>query len=92
MSILFIEELNEDRIEEVSRQLMSQGVVIAKSVDPSAVILALEYILSRHEGESSGMEIEKLSEGGPFLIHPGGVKLKRRRREGSIEIHGVGSC
>lgn len=90
MSILFLEEFTEDRIEEVSKQLINRGVVIAKSIDPKAVILALEYLLSRYEGESSGMEIEKLSEGGPFLIHPGSIKLTKNK--GSILIFGVGSC
>ncbi|MCD6348328.1 MAG: hypothetical protein J7L91_01715, partial [Candidatus Korarchaeota archaeon] len=49
-----------------------------------------EEPLSHHEGESSGFEIEKLSEGGPFLIHRGGVKLSKRGR--GVLISGVGPC
>ncbi len=90
MNILFLEELSEDSVEEVVSLLMEGGVVITKTIDPKAVVSALESLLSRHEGESSGMEIEKLSEGGPYLIHPGGVRLSKRR--GSVLISGVGPC
>ncbi len=90
MSILFLEELSEDSVSDVVALLVEGGVVIVKAIDPKAVISALESLLSKHEGESSGMEIEKLSEGGPYIIHPGGVKLSRRR--GSTLITGVGPC
>ncbi len=90
MSVLFLEELSEDSVGDVVSLLMEGGIVIAKAIDPKAVVSALEYLLSRHEGESSGMEIEKLSEGGPYLIHPGRVKVTKRKS--SILISGVGSC
>ncbi len=90
MSVLFLEELSESSVGDVVSLLMEGGIVIAKAIDPKAVVSALEYLLSRHEGESSGMEIEKLSEGGPYLIHPGRVKVTKRKS--SILISGVGSC
>ncbi|MDK2372492.1 MAG: hypothetical protein QI197_03850 [Candidatus Korarchaeota archaeon] len=90
MNILFLEELSEDSVREVISLLIEGGIVITRTIDPKAVVSALESLLSRHEGESSGMEIEKLSEGGPYLIHPGGVKLSKRR--GSVLISGVEPC
>lgn len=90
MTILFLEEFSEESIQDVVDLIRKGGVVIAGSIDPKAVVSAIEALLSHHEGESSGFEIEKLSEGGPFLIHRGGVKLSKRGR--GVLISGVGPC
>ncbi len=90
MNLLFLEELSEELVDDAVSTLKEGGIVVAGSVDPKAVVSTLESLLSQHEGDSSGMEIEKLFEGGPFLIHPGGVKISKRK--GSVLVLGVRPC
>jgi len=77
--MLYLDELSKDSVDDVVSTIRDGGLVLAKSVDPRAIVSAIEVMLSRHEGETSGLEIERLSEGGPFLIHGGGVRILRRR-------------
>jgi len=90
MSIMLVEEFSRERAREIINHLKSGGCVLAVSIDPIAVITALEMSLSEHNENSGGFEIEKLSEGGPYLIHNGKVRL--RKSKGVVFISGVGSC
>ncbi len=77
MTILFLEEFSKKEVQEVISFLEEGNIVITKSIDPEAVVSAIENLLSHHEGESSGFEIEKILEKDLFLIHNGRVKLRK---------------
>ncbi len=77
MTILFLNEFSKKNIQEITSFLKEGNIIITRSINPEAAVSAIEDLLSRHEGESSGFEIEKILGKDLFLIHNGRVKLHK---------------
>ncbi len=90
MTILFLEEFSKKDVRDVVSFLEEGNMVIARSIDPEAVVFAVENLLSSHEGESSGFEIEKILEKDLFLIHNGRVRL--RKHGNGVLLSGESIC
>ncbi len=77
MTILFLDEFSKKNVQEVINFLEDGNVIITRSIDPEAVISAMESLLSIHEGESSGFEVERILKNDLFLIHDGRIRLRK---------------